>query len=78
MDQKTNIQLWIILGNGSHCGMGYVTGESAVQLVSKLCKLFWHLTFELTNQFDKVRILQGLIGHIKVIRSNNLHNLETS
>ena len=30
----------IILGDGGHCGMGYVTPASVVKLVSKLCKLF--------------------------------------
>ena len=81
LSQKT----MIILGDGGHRGMGYVTPASAVQLVSKLCKLFWHLTLELTNQFDKLStffekfwIVQGLIGHLKVIRSNNLYNLGTS
>ena len=28
--------------------------------------------------FEKFWILQGFIGHLEVIRSNNLHNLETS
>ena len=32
--------LWIVLGDGGHRGMGYVTPGSVVQLVSKLCKLF--------------------------------------
>ena len=38
----------------------------------------------MANQIDKVTFfwkvldLQGLIGHLEVIRSNNLHNLETS
>ena len=66
----------IILGDGGHRGMGYVTPASAVQLVSQLCKLFWPNDLELTNQFDKVStffckvmILQGLLGHLKVIRS---------
>ena len=31
---------WIILGDGGYHGMGYVTPPSAVQPVSKLCKLF--------------------------------------
>ena len=30
----------IILGDGGHRGMGYVTPASAVELFSKLCKLF--------------------------------------
>ena len=46
------------------------------------CTLAFDL--ELTNQliksahFEKSWILQCLIGHLDVIRSNNLHNLEKS
>ena len=32
--------LKVTLGDGGHHGTGYVTPASAVQLVSKLCKLF--------------------------------------
>ena len=81
----TTFLTMIVLGDGGHCGIGYVTPAAAVQLVSQICKLFWLNELELTNQFDKINtlfwkvmILQGLIGDLKIIRSNNWHNLEAN
>ena len=38
------VETTIILDDGGNRCMGYVTPASPVQLVSKLCKLFWNLT----------------------------------
>ena len=44
MNHKSCPKFMIILGDGGHRGMGYVTPASAVQLFSKLCKLFDRMT----------------------------------
>ena len=40
LNASNGLETLIVLGDGGHHGMGYVTPTSAVQLVSKLCKLF--------------------------------------
>ena len=48
-------------------------------------QIIWPNDLKVANQMHKVSnfswkvmILQDFIGHLEVIRSNNLHNLETS